>query len=535
MGEPRSTTRPKRLGHFEVLPLIAEGGMGVLHLARQPELDRLVVLKRMRQEMATDPSMVARFEREARAAAAVQHQNVVAVYDCFRHRGDHYIAQEFVDGVDLAELLGRVRKIAPDVAARIALGVALGLEEVHSRGIVHRDLKPSNVLIGYGGEIKIADFGIAVERSGPGLTQPGTMLGSVPYMSPEQMMGEHVDYRSDVFTFGILLYEMLAGAPPFRESDEGSEDTLLERIQRGRFVPTRRLGAETPRWMERLVRRCLRPKAAHRPQSMTDVRRAFERRVRATAPADARRHVAAWLGEHGVRKESGTATALRPVAASTARSRVSPRVVGTAAAVIALSVGLGTIGVLSSRRDPSPAAPREERAVGSSDSMARSPVPVASAPRGGSIGIDAAPRKISSTEVLPWLSTDPGDGPATSAARVDPEEPPSTEDDSRETDVSMTSVAGVPVSADSGSGPAVLAVPEIEPAEIRLVATPWARVTIDDRPGFDTPRAAPLKLAPGRHVVVFEHPTYGRFETVLDLAPGENRVVRHAFDEENAS
>src|SRR5262245_7233174 len=120
--------------------------MGVVYLARQPALERLVVLKKIRRELLIDPSMLGRFQREARAAAAVHHHNVVAVYDCFEARGDHYIAQELVRGADLRSILAKLGRLDPAVAAHVALEIARGLEEIHASGIVHRDLKPANVL-----------------------------------------------------------------------------------------------------------------------------------------------------------------------------------------------------------------------------------------------------------------------------------------------------------------------------------------------------------------------------------------------------
>ncbi len=452
------------IGNFELLDQVAEGGMGVLRLARQPELDRLVVLKRMRRGLANDPSMVARFRREARAAAAVQHHNVVAVYDCFRYRGDHYIAQEYVDGLDLSEGLQKLRRIDPGVAARIALGVAHGLEEVHSRGIVHRDLKPSNVLIGYGGDVKIADFGIAIERSGPGLTRPGTMLGSVPYMSPEQMMGEQVDYRSDLFSFGILLYEMVTGVPPFRESDEGSPDTLLERMQKGRFDSPVEHGVEVPIWMRRMIRRCLRAKAADRPQTATAIRRVLSRKVRAVAPEESRRAIASWLAAKGIARSSDTDTMLRPTAVpATVKARGIRWPVIAAAAAAVVSIALLT---LPGRSEPVPAKPSPETATPPADPI-------------------GYPRLASASFDFP----------------LDPINEP----------------VAAPVS--------------LSPAELRVVATPWAKVTIGDDVSFHTPRAAPVELPAGSHRVVLEHPAHGRHVVDVDLEAGQTLTVRHAFGE----
>ena len=225
---------------------------------------------------------------------------MVAVYDCFTVRGDHYIAQEYVDGPDLREVLSRIGTLKPRVAALIALEIARGVEEIHARGIIHRDLKPSNIIIGRSGESKIADFGIALENRGNGLTRPGTMLGSVPYMSPEQMLGERVDYRSDLFSFGILLYEMITGVPPFQESGEDATDTLVERMQSGRYVSPRKLTRRVPWYLIWLIHRCLRGKTTRRPGSATHLRRFLERWLGNVSPADCRRQIVEELATRGV-------------------------------------------------------------------------------------------------------------------------------------------------------------------------------------------------------------------------------------------
>ncbi|HKQ61658.1 MAG TPA: serine/threonine-protein kinase, partial [Candidatus Polarisedimenticolaceae bacterium] len=272
MSDSETGVPAKRLGNFEILQEIGQGGMGVVYLGRQPTLERFVVLKKIRRELLVDGSMLDRFQREARSAAAVHHQNVVGVYDCFDHRGDHYIAQEFVDGQDLQSILAQLRQLDPEVAALIALEIARGLEEIHARGIVHRDLKPANILISHTGETKIADFGIAVESHADGLTRPGTLVGSVPYMAPEQILGHRADQRSDIFVFGILLFEMLTGAPPYRDPSGESLGSLLERMQGERYASPRRIAPGTPRLLARLIRSCLRARPASRIASTAVLR-----------------------------------------------------------------------------------------------------------------------------------------------------------------------------------------------------------------------------------------------------------------------
>jgi len=283
----------KTIGSYEVEREIGRGGMGVVLLARQPALDRSVVLKSLRRECADDPRLLARFEREAQAAGSVQHQNVVAVHDCFDWRGRSYICQEYVDGTDLAAALGRGR-IEPRIAGLIALELARGLEAIHARGIVHRDLKPANVLLSREGEVKIADFGIALDGAARALTQTGHSVGTPHYMSPEQLYGERVDARSDLFSLGVVLYEMCTGMPPF-EADDEAEGGLIRRIEAEQLLPPRSLEPRIPRALSRIAVRCLRAKPKQRWESSAQIRKVLERHLGALTSLEVQREIADWL------------------------------------------------------------------------------------------------------------------------------------------------------------------------------------------------------------------------------------------------
>jgi len=287
----------RKVARFEVESELARGGMGVVYLARQPTLGRRAVLKALRRELDCDPREEQRLEREACAVAAVHHPNVVGVYDCFRWRGRLFIAQEYVDGIDLGSALTRVGRLPARIAALVALEIARGLEEIHGRGLVHRDLKPGNVMLGRGGEVKIADFGVALDARGPKLTRTGTALGTPAYMSPEQIQGARLDFRSDVFSFGVLLYELLSGALPFGEPAAEARP-LLQRIEGGHLVPLRRLAPDVPRGLARLVHRCLRADPARRVHGPSELRHRLERRLGSPSPVDARRELADWLAAH---------------------------------------------------------------------------------------------------------------------------------------------------------------------------------------------------------------------------------------------
>jgi len=309
----------RKIASYEVEEELAQGGMGVVYLARQPSLERRVVLKTLRRDLADDPTSEERFTREAQAAAGVHHPNVVVVYDCFAWRGERFIAQEHVDGKDVASALAQVARFDPRIVGLVALELARGLEEIHARGIVHRDFKPANILLGRAGETKIADFGIALDAKGPALTQTGHSVGTPPYMSPEQLIGARLDTRSDLFSFGVVLYEMLTGKRPFEENADADGDALVTRIEAGRFVPVRKLAPATPWALARIVHRCLAAKPKRRFASTAELRRALERELGQPSPADCREEIAAWLWERKVFKASKGQTA------RSARARATPR------------------------------------------------------------------------------------------------------------------------------------------------------------------------------------------------------------------
>jgi eukaryotic-like serine/threonine-protein kinase len=322
---------------------IGSGGMGEVWLARHEILGRLAVLKKLRRELASVEELSERFEREARTAAAVHDRNVVVVYDAFRFRGDLYLAQEYVDGADLRSVLDRFERLPPRLAVHVALELARGLEAIHAVGTVHRDLKPANLLISREGEVKLTDFGVALEQSGPALTQSGVVVGTPAYLSPEQLAGERADARSDLFAFGVLLYELLTGKTPYPESDEPDSPSRLARMQRERYAAPRKLCRDVPRGVARAVKSCLRARPAQRPASAAELRRALERC--GVAPSDraaGRGELAAWLWERGMfeRRADETVIALAPTAAA---ERARPLRALLAAGIV-LAIGLASAG-----------------------------------------------------------------------------------------------------------------------------------------------------------------------------------------------
>jgi serine/threonine-protein kinase len=215
---PSADLSGRQLGDFCLLQLLGSGAMAEVYLALQQSLRRQVAVKVLKPQLSGDATFVARFHNEAQSAAALVHANIVQIFEVGFQDGLHFIAQEYVAGQNLRDLVDRRGPLEPQLAVLIARQVALALEKAAACGIVHRDIKPENIMITREGEVKVADFGLA-RLSGASelnLTQVGVTMGTPLYMSPEQVEGRRVDPRSDLYSFGVTCYQMLAGEPPFK-------------------------------------------------------------------------------------------------------------------------------------------------------------------------------------------------------------------------------------------------------------------------------------------------------------------------------
>jgi serine/threonine protein kinase len=237
------------------------------------------------------------FLNEASLAGKLRHPHIVNILDAVVGEDSGHIAMELVTGGDLSKHVTSGKLLPVADVIQVGFKCCGALEYAAKEGIVHRDIKPANIMIAGGTEVKIADFGAAVLKKSQ-VVQTAA-LGSPYYMSPEQIEDKTLTFHSDMYSFGVVLYELLTGAPPFREPSEDEQDTLLERIQRGRFEALRRAAPGTPRWLVRLVQALLRAKPRRRPATVQLVRRSLERRLR-TFPADARSEIANWLWQEAV-------------------------------------------------------------------------------------------------------------------------------------------------------------------------------------------------------------------------------------------
>src|SRR5262245_21357906 len=271
------------LGPYRDLQLIGIGGMGKVYCARDPRLNRYVALKVLTEEMAANPERYARFAREAKAVAALNHPNIVTIHSVEEVSGVHFLTMELVDGKTLAEMISP-HGLGVGQILQIAIPIADAISAEHKQKITHRDLKPTNIMVSHDGRVKVLDFGLAKLGAGEvavdvatlpskPLTGDGRIIGTVSYMSPEQAEGKKVDHRSDIFSLGIVLYELATGERPFKGD---SSISVLSSIMRDTPKAVTEINPTLPRELERIIRRCLAKDPARRYQTASDLRNELE-------------------------------------------------------------------------------------------------------------------------------------------------------------------------------------------------------------------------------------------------------------------
>lgn len=263
----------EKIGRYELVGELGRGAMGVVYKATDPNIGRPVALKTMRLDVhgLESADLMRRFKNEARAAGLLNHPNIVTIYDAGELDGIFYIAMEYLEGTTLQELLAQRRVLEPAEAIKFAREICKGLDYAHSHGIVHRDVKPANIMITRSGAVKIMDFGIA--KAGGSMTGTSQVLGTPNYMAPEQVKGKSLDGRSDLFSLGVILYEMLVGEKPF---DGQNVTTVIYKIVNENPIPPRELDASIPASLSELVLKALAKAPDDRFQSGADLVRQLE-------------------------------------------------------------------------------------------------------------------------------------------------------------------------------------------------------------------------------------------------------------------
>jgi len=490
MNDALATPR-KTLGRYEILGEIARGAMGVVYKARDPLIDRMVAIKTVNIGLSSAEmeAFERRFFREAKSAGRLNHPNVVIIHDVGKTDDVAYIAMEFLDGRSLREILDSGVVLPPQRIADITAEIAEGLAFAHRNGVVHRDVKPANVMVLASGAVKITDFGIALLPTGT-RTMTGNVFGSPRYTSPEQVMGQPVDGRSDIFSLGAVLYEMLTGRPPFQGGDLNS---ILKQVLSEPTAPPTSHNPKLPRAFDHIIAKALAKDPKDRYQDADELAHdlrhfdTIEFASAAPSPLPALEHPTQPRGVPAAEPITEEALLAASDAGAGRTSAVWWRRPWAIAAIAVAAVVVLAFALRTRERAPSVAtAPEPARATTASSGT-----------------IAATPASTPASAPAP----EPAEKPAAPATAT-----PS------------------PETSPAAPSPVVAAAAPPKPTgRVTFAVAPWGEVYVDGHKRGVSPPMQELRVSPGRHVVEIRNTTFPPFQDTVDVAADGVVRIKHKF------
>jgi serine/threonine protein kinase len=518
----------EKLGRYVIVEEIGQGAMGVVYKAVDPLIDRTVAIKTINLDLSKEElaNFEKRFQREVQSAGKLNHPNIVTVYDVGRTEGVAYMAMEFLEGKELREILDSGVVLPIEKITHIASQVADGLGFAHEHGIVHRDVKPANVMVMKNGLIKITDFGIA-QMSSASRTMSGMVMGSPKYMSPEQVVGQAVDGRSDIFSLGVVLYEMLAGKTPFSGDNISA---IMYQILNDEPIPPKAFNQNIPDSINFIVLKALAKHPDKRYQNAKEMARDLKRYKTMEISS---------AGEHPPPEESmerrkqprenlGDATQIMPSLVPN-NGNTSGNINGLAtrdgwwntqrfmlyAAIPAMIVTFAAVVVLSKTKQvPAPSATARQAVVAP-------PAIVDTPPRPPSLAAQpAAP--VVATNDIPKIASDAKDE---ASSRDQPISKLVVEKAKLKNDKSKDkSKIDLAKKAEALSSPSALGA-----ASVTLAISPWGEVFVDGKRLGVSPPLRDLTLSPGKHAILIVNATFNPYSQTIDLAPGSTHKIKYKF------
>lgn len=477
-----------KIDGYKIISEINRGPISSVYRGEQISLERPVLIKRLNPELQNDDDLVARFRREALICARLKHPNIVNIFNVSTEANQLYLVIEFLEGMNLEAFIRKYHPLPFPVIQFICEEILKGLDYAHGKGIVHRDIKPGNIMISDDGEVKITDFGLATAKSMSKLTAQGGILGTPAYMSPEQLRGSTPDVRSDIFSLGATLYEVVDSHSPFL--GENVADSM-QRIIYHHPPAADAQRPDIPDWFANLLNVMLAKTPDARPASAAAVLNDFP-----ALSGLSNRHLAAFIKDPGISLPAPSAEKITPAKVTT--SRKGFWATGILLILIALAI--------FSWQSKLPSHATNEMATSDTISIAQQTMPMDTSSK------ITNEREIDSLQENSSLPIKPPANSETQSTRQRPEPEAIT----AKNDSPKTSLIQAPdtLAASRSSG------------GVFIICNPWAEVFIDDRRTDTTPMSAPLSLHPGRYQLKLSHPNYESYQANITISPGNIDTLR---------